>query len=149
MSTMSHPTSSLVIPRATKGSKANQTATKLPSTFPAGKTLGTRIVPGWGMWEITGGEKAASQPLLPQGLWESTALPISTAPALRGHPPSWPLGACGVWGSRAVSTPMVGKGGLRARWLLVVLAWELCSCPMQGHGTCMHSSDVCTLDPQG
>lgn len=48
--TMPHPTSPLITARATKRSEANQTATQLPPPLPAGKTLGTGIVPGrWGV----------------------------------------------------------------------------------------------------
>lgn len=87
MAIMSHPPSPLITSRATKRSKANQTATQLSPPLPAGKTLGTGIVQDGGVWEIRRWEKTASQLLLPQGLQESTVLPHSMAPALRGHPP--------------------------------------------------------------
>lgn len=105
MAAVSLLTSPLITARANKKSKVNQTATHLPPPLPAGKTLDMGIVPGWGVWEMLGWEKAASHPLLPQGLWESTAPPYSS----EGPPSTLATGCCGMWGSRAASRSMVGK----------------------------------------
>lgn len=120
MAIMSHPPSPLITARATKRSKANQTVTQLSPPLPAGKTLGTGIVQDGGCGKSGGEKKQPPNCYFHRVCREHSAAP-QHGPSSEGPPSSL---AAVMSGRRAVSRSMVGKGGLKARWLLVVLAWH-------------------------
>lgn len=144
---MPHPTSPLITARATKTSKANQTVAQLPPPFPAGKTLGTGIVPGQGGVENLRVRESSLPTTTSTGfVGEHSATP-QHGPNSEGSPSTlatgclWHVGEQGgqqIHGGEGWPEGQVASGGLgmgtvllshAGTWHLCTLEWRVCSGP--------------------